>query len=110
MKKLFLFAAILTLSACASVTDPDERMELTGHMNEPAPAPSATAADIPPVVQQVPIIAAPEPVEPLQTFTVVATDLPASELLFALAGRSVATTVNVCSGSTGSGAAMIGTC
>ncbi len=85
MKKLFLFAAILTLSACASVTDPDERMELTGHMNEPAPAPSATAADIPPVVQQVPIIAAPEPVEPLQTFTVVATDLPASELLFALA-------------------------
>jgi general secretion pathway protein D len=33
----------------------------------------------------VPIIAAPEPAEPLQTFTVVATDLPASELLFALA-------------------------
>jgi general secretion pathway protein D len=53
-----------------------------GHVDTPPPAP---AVDIPPVVKQVPIIAAPEPVEPLQTFTVVATDLPASELLFALA-------------------------
>ncbi|MCH6565851.1 MAG: pilus (MSHA type) biogenesis protein MshL, partial [Proteobacteria bacterium] len=33
----------------------------------------------------VPIIAAPEPAEKLQTFTIVVTDIPASELLFALA-------------------------
>jgi general secretion pathway protein D len=54
------------------------------HMDTPLPEADATA-DIPPVVGQVPIIAAPEPSEPLQTFTVVATDLPADELLFALA-------------------------
>jgi len=63
----------------------DERMALSpgGHLN--GKTPPAENTDIPPVVQQVPIIAAPEPAEPLQTFTVVATDLPASELLFALA-------------------------
>lgn len=46
---------------------------------------SKPISESPPVVEQVPIIAIPEPAEPLQTFTVVATDLPASELLFALA-------------------------
>ncbi|MDJ0778490.1 MAG: type II and III secretion system protein [Gammaproteobacteria bacterium] len=85
MKKYLLLAATLMLSACASVTEPDLRMAVSGHINEQAPAENTTAADIPPVVQQVPIIAAPEPVEPMQTFTVVATDVPASELLFALA-------------------------
>jgi len=66
----------------------DERMVVKegNHLDGKAPAVEETAAvDIPPVVLQVPIIAAPEPVEPMQTFTVVATDLPASELLFALA-------------------------
>ncbi len=50
-KYLLLVAAILTLSACASVTNPDARMELTGHVNETAPAPDTASADIPPVVQ-----------------------------------------------------------
>jgi general secretion pathway protein D len=86
MKRILLLLVLASLSACASMLDnKDERMEAesAGHLNG-KPAPEANT-DIPPVVQQVPIIAAPEPAEPLQTFTVVATDLPANELLFALA-------------------------
>jgi len=85
MKKIVLLLVLAGLTACASlVEDRDERMiDPEGHLDSPV-VPSADI-DIPPVVPQAPIIAAPEPVEPLQTFTVVATDLPASELLFALA-------------------------
>jgi general secretion pathway protein D len=85
MKITVLLLALAGLTACASlVEDKDERMnDPKGHLDSPI-APTADI-DIPPVVPQAPIIAAPEPTEPLQTFTVVATDLPASELLFALA-------------------------
>ena len=85
MKRILLLIALFTLSACSSMMAPDERMQVDGHLDKPTPAASQAALDIPPVVQQAPIIAAPEPAEPLQTFTVVATDLPADELLFALA-------------------------
>ena len=85
MKKLVLLIALVSLSACQSLLEPDQRMQATGHVDKPAPEAAPVSADIPPVVEQVPIIAAPEPAEPLQTFTVVATDLPAAELLFALA-------------------------
>jgi MSHA type pilus biogenesis protein MshL len=89
MKKIVLLLALINLSACASLMEKDERMAVRdgNHIDgKPMLAePVAAAADIPPVVLQVPIIAAPEPAEPLQTFTVVATDLPANELLFALA-------------------------
>lgn len=85
MKKFLLFIAVFTLSSCSNMMAKDERMEVTGHIDKPLPAIEQAELDIPPVVEQVPIIAAPEPAEPLQTFTVVATDLPASELLFALA-------------------------
>jgi general secretion pathway protein D len=83
-----LLLALINLTACASLMEKDERMAVRdgNHLDGKAPVVEETAAvDIPPVVLQVPIIAAPEPVEPMQTFTVVATDLPASELLFALA-------------------------
>ncbi len=86
MKKFVLLLVLTGLGACTSlVEDRDERLmsPSEGHINT-SKLP-ATETDIPPVVQQVPIIAAPEPAEPMQTFTVVATDLPASELLFALA-------------------------
>ena len=86
MNRILLLLVLAGLTACASMLDnKDERMEIesAGHLD--GKAPPAANTDIPPVVQQVPIIAAPEPAEPLQTFTVVATDLPASELLFALA-------------------------
>jgi len=86
MKKIVLLLILAGLSACASLMEErDERMKTPseGHLGDVPPP--AVEIEIPPVVQQAPIIAAPEPAEPLQTFTVVATDLPASELLFALA-------------------------
>jgi general secretion pathway protein D len=85
MRKIALLLMLAGLTACAStMEEKDERLgKPEGHLGS-SPVPSAEV-DIPAVVPQVPIIAAPEPVEPLQTFTVVATDLPASELLFALA-------------------------
>jgi len=87
MKKIALLLALINLSACASLMEKDERMAVRdgNHLDGKSPVVEPAAADIPPVVLQVPIIAAPEPAEPLQTFTVVATDLPANELLFALA-------------------------
>jgi general secretion pathway protein D len=87
MKKIALLLALINLSACASLMEKDERMAVRDgdHIDGKPPVVEPAAADIPPVVLQVPIIAAPEPAEPMQTFTVVATDLPANELLFALA-------------------------
>ena len=87
MKKIVLLIALINLSACASfMEDRDERLTVAeGHVDTPPPAAEQADLGIPPVVEQVPIIAAPEPAEPMQTFTVVATDLPANELLFALA-------------------------
>ncbi|MCP4470284.1 MAG: pilus (MSHA type) biogenesis protein MshL [Gammaproteobacteria bacterium] len=84
MKRIVLLLTLAGLTACASLMeDRDDRLSPVGHLD--AGLPPVVESDIPPVVPQTPIIAAPEPVEPLQTFTVVATDLPASELLFALA-------------------------
>jgi len=87
MKKIVLLIALINLSACASFMEArDERLTVAeGHVDTPPPAAEQAESGIPPVVEQVPIIAAPEPAEPMQTFTVVATDLPANELLFALA-------------------------
>jgi general secretion pathway protein D len=88
MKKLVLLLALINLTACESLMEKrDDRFKDTQgrHVDTSEPAVDAAKVDIPPVVEQVPIIAIPEPAEPLQTFTVVATDLPASELLFALA-------------------------
>jgi len=85
MKKIIFLAAVMFLSSCQSLSEKNERMEVTGHLDTPAPETSEAEMEIPPIVEQVPVIAAPEPVEKLQTFTVVATDLPANELLFALA-------------------------
>jgi len=86
MKKIVLLLTLISLSACQSLTKKNERMDASaGHVDTPVPSLEQAVLDIPPVVEQVPIIAIPEPAEPLQTFTVVATDLPAAELLFALA-------------------------
>jgi len=86
MKYLLLVFTLLGLVACQStLPQKDPRMEVSGHIDEPLPEKSLIDQTIPPVVTQQPVIAAPEPAEKLQTFTVVATDLPANELLFALA-------------------------
>ncbi|MDH3388003.1 MAG: secretin N-terminal domain-containing protein [Gammaproteobacteria bacterium] len=86
MKNILLLLALLSLTACKGLMGKDERMAVSdAHVGAPVPVAEQAEIGIPPVVEQVPIIAAPEPEEPMQTFTVVATDLPASELLFALA-------------------------
>ncbi len=85
MKKIISLIALLVLSSCQNMGVKNDRMGVSGHIDEPVPVQEQATLDIPPIVEQVPIIAAPEPAEKLQTFTVVATDLPASELLFALA-------------------------
>ncbi len=85
MNGIVLLIAVLALASCQTIKPKDERMVATGHVNDPVPVAGPAITDIPPVVRQVPIIATPEPVEKLQTFTVVATGVPANELLFALA-------------------------
>jgi general secretion pathway protein D len=85
MKGIVLLIAVLALFSCQTTKPKDERMIVTGHVNDPAHVAGPAITDIPRVVRQVPIIVAPEPIERLQTFTVVATGLPANELLFALA-------------------------
>jgi len=86
MKKSVLLLILASLTACNTLMEEKDARLFTpsvGHLgSDPVPA---ADIDIPPVVQQAPIIAAPEPAERMQTFTVVATDLPANELLFALA-------------------------
>ncbi len=84
MKYILSLVILLALSAC-STTFPakDERMKPVGHVDEPIPAVVEQA--IPPVVDNAPIVTPPKPAKKLQTFTVVATDLPARDLLFALA-------------------------
>lgn len=86
MKYLLLIFTLTALGACQTTLPPkDERMAVSGHLDEAAPEKTLIDQSIPPAITQVPVIAAPKPVEKLQTFTVVATDLPANELLFALA-------------------------
>jgi len=85
MKIILSLIAILALSACQSFMGENDRMDPEGHIDTPVPSVDSPPLAIPPVVEQVPIIAAPEPAEKLQTFTVVVTKIPVDELLFALA-------------------------
>ncbi len=86
MKYLIFITALFSLVSCQTLTKDDERMSVSdGHLGAPVPAVPVATQDIPPVVNQLPIVEAPKPAEKLQVFTVVATDLPANELLFALA-------------------------
>jgi len=86
MKYLLLIVTLVGIGACQSIM-PEEnpRMVASGHIDEVVPEQTVMDKSIPPVISQLPVIAVPKPVEKLQTFTVVATNLPASELLFALA-------------------------
>lgn len=85
MKKIVSLIVVFALSGCQSFMGGNDRMQVAGHVDVPVPPANPPPLAIPRVVEQVPIIAAPEPVEKLQTFTVVVTDIPANELLFALA-------------------------
>jgi len=85
MKNIVSLIVVVALSGCQSFMGSNDRMGVAGHVDVPVPQADPPPLAIPPVVEQVPIIAAPEPVEKLQTFTVVVTDIPANELIFALA-------------------------
>jgi MSHA type pilus biogenesis protein MshL len=87
MKYLIFITVLFSLASCQTVSKgTDDRMSVSsGHLSEPVPEKPAVKQDIPSVVDQLPIVEAPRPTEKLQVFTVVATDLPANELLFALA-------------------------
>jgi MSHA type pilus biogenesis protein MshL len=86
MKYLMLVTVLLASAACQTTVPPkDPRMKSGGHIDETVPQTSERTLEIPPVVSQLPVVEAPKPAVEQQTFTVVATDLPANELLFALA-------------------------
>jgi len=85
MKIIVSLITIVALSACQNFMGENDRMDPAGHIDVPVPQVDSPPLAIPPVVEQVPIIAAPEPAQKLQTFTVVVTDIPVNELLFALA-------------------------
>jgi hypothetical protein len=71
MKIILSLIAIFALSACQNYRGENDRMDPVGHIDTPVPPVDSPPLAIPPVVEQVPIIAAPEPAEKLQTFTVV---------------------------------------
>ena len=70
------------LAGCSSSLPPP-REPSAGHIR-PDPSPAAEA-DIPETVAQVPILPEPTPEPKLETYTVVVSDVPVRELLFALA-------------------------
>jgi MSHA biogenesis protein MshL len=85
MKITLSLIVVAILAGCQYGPERSARMDVAGHVNEPVPPVAGDILAIPPVVEQLPIVVAPEPVEKLQTFTVVVADIPANELLFALA-------------------------
>jgi MSHA type pilus biogenesis protein MshL len=85
MKRTLLLIVMLVLASCQTIKPKGDRVVATGPIDDLVPVDSPTITDIPPVVQPVPIVVAPEPVEALRTFTVIASSVPANELLFSLA-------------------------
>ncbi len=85
MKHILFIMMLIGLVGCQTFPPKDERMEVSGHLDEVPPAPDLKEQNIPPAVAQLPIVEVPKPAKKLQTFTVVVNDLPATELLFALA-------------------------
>ena len=76
-------ACTLLLSACAQMKPPLPP-ESPGHLNAQSET-TASAADIPDVVPQTPYLPPPTPLPPGERYTVVVSDVPVRELLFALA-------------------------
>lgn len=76
----------LMLGACQSVQQKDSRLEVVnGHVNQQIPEVPPVQQTIPPLLTQVPVLAAPKSRQKPQTYTVVVNNVPAEELLFALA-------------------------
>jgi general secretion pathway protein D len=72
-----LLAGLLSLSSCALTPQAVDK----GHVDSPP----VSKADIPSLVQRVPVLEAPRASEPLETYSVVVTDVPVRDMLFALA-------------------------
>jgi len=85
MKITLSLIIVALLVGCQYGPERSPKMDVAGHLNDPVPPTASEILTIPPVVEQMPIVVAPEPAEKLQTFTVVVSDIPANELLFALA-------------------------
>lgn len=85
MVRILSLVVLLFLSSCEGTGDKHPRMLATGHLDELPLTKQKVALNIPPIVRQVPATLIPPPAKKQQTFTVIASDLPANELLFALA-------------------------
>jgi MSHA biogenesis protein MshL len=72
-----LLAGLLLLTACA----PTPQRPDPGHLA----APQTVAQDIPAPVQRAPQLEPPQPAAPLETYSVVVTEVPVKDMLFALA-------------------------
>ena len=72
-----LFTGLSILPGCALTPQALDK----GHVNSPA----ANSADIPAPVQRVPMLEPPRATAPLETYSVVVTDVPVRDMLFALA-------------------------
>ncbi|MGI9334133.1 MAG: hypothetical protein ACR2RL_13375 [Gammaproteobacteria bacterium] len=80
--RLLVLIAMAILVVGCTIAPPAQRPDSAGHINEEAPVPQPV---IPPPVHAVPILPPPVAEPPGETYTVVVNDVPARELLFALA-------------------------
>ena len=76
--RLFLLLGVTILTACAGTRTVDQSV---GHALDDKPQP----APVPPVVASPPEVRKPVPASPVETYSVVAKDVPVSDLLFSLA-------------------------
>lgn len=75
---LLLHVLLLALSGCSGTRTVDHSV---GHVEEQPPA----VESLPPIVNEPPVLPDPEPQPPVDTYTVVVKDVPATDLLFSLA-------------------------
>lgn len=90
--RLFLCLAVAAVLSSCTQMRPQPPAPERGHL-DPA-ASTAAKKNIPPVVEQVPFVPAPEPMPESERYTVVVNDVPVRELLFALA-RDAALNIDI---------------
>jgi general secretion pathway protein D len=91
----YLLSILILMTACAPLppaTSP-------GHVNT-TQIPKTKKTDIPPLVKATPFVPVPQPTPPLETYTVVVTDVAVDKLLFALA-RDAKLNIDIHPGITG---------
>lgn len=83
IKKIIPFVLTMLVFGCAQF-EPEPFVPSTGHISSKE-SPSSIDSTIPELVEQVPLLPEPSPVEPPERYTVVVNEVPVKELLFALA-------------------------